>query len=331
MLNDKVSPVDVPREAARTLWGIHFRSPLMNAAGMFKNAEGYQMVAAQGAGGYLLGTTTARPRQGNEREKIRHPFAPYPRSGSASNWLGLPNEGHLAVAKRVASFEKVDGCPIGASLMTDPGLDEQEALEGLVEGLRAYEDAGVDFLEINESCPNAGHAHDIGEGLARRLAYLQEHFLDKRRRRLPVIVKFSNDTASESLPSILDLLLSLGFDGVNVGNTSTQYKKHLDAIAPSEQALYNFFCETFGGGVSGRPLKKTSLSLASTCMNYLKEKPSEREFHVIRTGGVEGVEDVKASEEHRIALNQWYTGYFESFSRDGHQLYARLYERLYTK
>ena len=33
-----------PEELARTLWGIRFRSPIMNAAGMFKNGEWYETV-----------------------------------------------------------------------------------------------------------------------------------------------------------------------------------------------------------------------------------------------------------------------------------------------
>jgi len=34
----------------KELWGIKFRSPIMNAAGMFKNGECYEMVAKQRAG-----------------------------------------------------------------------------------------------------------------------------------------------------------------------------------------------------------------------------------------------------------------------------------------
>ena len=30
----------VPKSLSRTLWGIEFRTPLLNAAGMFKNGEG---------------------------------------------------------------------------------------------------------------------------------------------------------------------------------------------------------------------------------------------------------------------------------------------------
>ncbi|MCP5111824.1 MAG: hypothetical protein GY953_13420, partial [bacterium] len=41
-----------------------------------------------------------------------------------------------------------------------------------------------------------------------------------------------------------------------------------------------------------------------------------------------GAEDVQRSEAAGVALNQWYTGYFEAFSRRGHGLYGELYRQL---
>src|SRR3989344_3365254 len=72
-------------ELSRTFWGIKFRSPIMNAAGMFKNGECYKMIAMQGAGAYLGGTSTWNPRIGNEKAGVYLPFVPYPASHSASN------------------------------------------------------------------------------------------------------------------------------------------------------------------------------------------------------------------------------------------------------
>ncbi|MEM1183368.1 MAG: hypothetical protein AAGM22_33825, partial [Acidobacteriota bacterium] len=196
----------VPREFERTPWGLPFRSPILNAAGLFKNGEGYGVVAAQGAGAYLAGTSTATPRKGNDRFGIHQPFAPYPRSGAASNWLGLPNPGHAAVARRLDRQERVDGCPAGASLGADPGAEAGAALDGLIEGLRRYAEAGLDFLEINESCPNTEAEASSFDGLVDRLRALSEGFLATRSRRLPVLVKLSTDTEAARLPEVLDLL-----------------------------------------------------------------------------------------------------------------------------
>ena len=320
----------VPEGHDRDLWGLVFRSPLLNAAGMFKNGEGYELAVRQGAGGYLAGTTTHRRRRGNHKRGVAAPFAPYPRSGAASNWLGLPNPGHQAVACRLKRLPRVAGCPVGASVAAcpDPRIAVDESSEQLAAALAAYEAAGVDFLEINESCPNTRQDPGGFEALRARLSEIAERFLARRQRRLPVILKLSCDTAVEDLKELLGLLVDLGFDGVNLGNTSTAYALRRRQIAASELALFDHFIETFGGGVSGRPLKADSLRLASTAVEILRRKPPAREFHVIRTGGIETAADVRESLVAGVSLCQWYSGYFEAFGRHGHRLYRRLYARL---
>lgn len=313
-----------PAGFERTLWGLTFRAPILNAAGMFKNGEGYEVARRQGAGGWLAGSTTARPRAGNPRT----PFVPYPRSGAASNWLGLPNPGHRAVAARLAALPRVPGFPIGASLAVtaEDGAGDEERLAGCVAGLELYAEAGVDFLEINESCPNtADDARGFAE-LRRRLTYLRDGFLARRRRRLPVIVKFSCDATADEVPPLVELLAELGYDGVNFGNTSTAYDAHRASIAAPERALFDHFRRRYGGGVSGRPLKERSLALAAAAVAELRRRPPPHEFHVIRTGGIEDAGDLRRSEEAGVALSQWYSGYFEAFARHGHGVYEELYQ-----
>ncbi|MEM1205223.1 MAG: hypothetical protein AAGN66_18490 [Acidobacteriota bacterium] len=322
-----------PEGLGRTLWGLRFQAPLMNAAGMFKNGEGYAVVARQGAGAFLAGTTTHRPRRGNRRCGVATPFAPYPRSGAASNWLGLPNPGHAAVARRLGRVRRVDGCPVGASVTADPepGVAEAQRLDELVAGMGLYAEAGVDFLEMNESCPNTEAEEATFEGLLERLQVVSDRFLGPKaadRRRPPVVVKFSCDTELERVPELVDALLDLGYDGVNFGNTSTAYGALRSQIRPAEQGTYDYFIKTFGGGVSGRPLKELSLSLASVAVARVAEKAGDREFHVLRTGGVETAADLRASAHGGIPMTQWYSGYFDAFADHGHDVYRRIFDGL---
>ena len=315
----------VAEQYKRTLWDLTFQHGLLNAAGMFKHGEGYETVWRQGAGGYLSGTTTAHQRTGNIKNGIAKPFAPYPRSRAASNWLGLPNDGHEAVAKRIAAFERYEGFPIGASLMTSPESSGKEALEELIVGMRLYEQAGVDFLEINESCPNVAHGASTLEAITERLEYTSRHFLAQRPRRLPVVVKFSTDTAPSDVEALLDILCSLGYDGVNFGNTSTNYAHHRTMLHASDKALFDYFTQTFGGGVSGKPLDTLSLNLVRRASEVLRAKAPKQEFHIIRTGGIATKADVEESFAAGASLCQWYTGYFERFAEDGHSLYAKMF------
>ncbi|MCU0329605.1 MAG: hypothetical protein MUC47_01355, partial [Candidatus Kapabacteria bacterium] len=96
------------------------------------------------------------------------------------------------------------------------------------------------------------------------------------------------------------------------------------AISPSEQRTYDAFVARFGGGISGRPLKEASLALARQAVNVVASMALDREFHVIRCGGIESAADIQQSLDAGIVLNQWYTGYFDAFARDGHDVYRTL-------
>jgi dihydroorotate dehydrogenase len=312
------------------LWDLNFGNGIFNAAGMFKLGEAYEVVAAQGAGAYLAGTTTSLPRTGNTSLGIKHPFIPYTFSGSASNWMGLPNEGHAVVASRIAKLGHRKNCPIGVSISSAPELTGIEAMEGLLDGFQLYDKAGVCFIELNESCPNVPHEHgnesstSLDSKLIERLEFVSKAYLNKRQRNLPVIVKFSNDTELHQIPALIDALYSLGFDGINLGNTSIRYEYYRTLMDKRDFKNFDFFTKSFGGGLSGRLLKENSLQLASHASAYLKSKDLSREFHVIRTGGIETKEDLLQSQAAGILLNQWFTGYFDQFAHFGHDVYKHI-------
>lgn len=317
-------PVAVP---PTTVWGMKLRTPLWNAAGMFKKGEGYAMVAAQGAGMWLAGTTTSRPRAGNTKNGIQWPAVPYPASGAAHNWMGLPNEGHAVVAERIARLDRRADCAVGISLSAEPGLEETVALHELADGMRRYIDAGVDYIEMNESCPNVpGHAGGpvLDDGLVRRLEYVMQHVLHGAARRVPVVVKFSNDTAIEQMDNLVATLVQMGYDGIVLGNTSTRYDLIEPQIAASERRTFRAFVEQYGGGVSGRPLKAWSLALCAAAVHAARNHAGSKEFHVVRCGGIESMADIEASAAIGVQLNQWYTGYFTGVGKYGHDVYGRV-------
>lgn len=320
----------IPNEYNKICWGLKFQSSVFNAAGMFKSGLGYRTCAYQGAGAFISGTTTALERHGNHKHGITHPFMPLSKTGAAINWMGLPNKGHETIAKRLSKIEKIEGCQIGASLSSDPDQLGLEALKGLVDGMSVYDKAGVDLIEINESCPNVLHEYGIVDcngldsSLVDRLNYVAEHFLKVRDRNLPVVVKLSNDTSIDLVEPLVKLLYDLGFDGINFGNTSTQYDRHRKSIDSEDLDKFDYFTSNFGGGLSGMPLKQVSLKLSTEAARIVKSMKSTHEFHIIRTGGIENNLDVKQSQEAGISLIQWFSGYFEQFGKHGHKLYRSL-------
>jgi len=200
-------------------------------------------------------------------------------------------------------------------------------LRELVAGMEDYDRAGVDYIELNESCPNVpSHASGshLDAGLLDRLDYVSQHFLRTRKRSLPVVVKFSVDTNPDQLEDLLRSLVTLRFDGIILGNTSTGYLQKRQHIHRFERTLYDRFTTTFGGGLSGRMLNGDSLMLSSLAITLLATLRPEGEFNVIRCGGVGEAADIVQSHNNGILLNQWYTGYFEAFAHHGHDVYTDL-------
>ena len=92
--------------------------------------------------------------------------------------------------------------------------------------------------------------------------------------------------------------------------------------------MFNYFTNSFGGGVSGKNLKNISKNLCKLANDYLQNKKLNKEFHIIRTGGIEDASDIIESEKIGIKLNQWYTGYFKNFGKYGHSVYSEISKKL---
>ena len=317
----------------RTLWGLDFRSPIINAAGMWKNGRGYDVSFYQGAGGFLGGTTVWNDRIGNVKDGIENPFAPFPRSGMAGNSIGLRNSGDPEVAEWYENKIRVPDFPLGHSVMGSPDIkDRVEKIDRLVDGMRLYEEAGVDWLENNWSCPNTEEDRPDFDALERDVIEVNRYFLRNRSRKygrvVPVVAKLSNDIPLSDVPRYVDMFIDYGYDGLNIGNTSTNYESLRHSVHPKERRLFDYFISTFGGGFSGSALKNTSALLCKAAVDRVEERKPDREFHIFRTGGIEGAEDLIISDEIGVSMNQWFTGYFEQFAQHGHKVYEQLYKKL---
>jgi dihydroorotate dehydrogenase len=315
--------INLPATTPVLAWGLTFRNSLMNSAGMFKNGEGYDVVSALGAGGYIGGTSTANPRLGNNKYGIKLPFITLPDSKISLNWLGLPNLGDDALAHKVITSNKVVGCPIGWSVMRSPDFNEADGLQLLINSLWKYcDNSQIDFIEINESCPNVKNG---GGSIIPRLEIISREFLQKRQRKLPIIVKLSNDLSIESVKQIVCELIRLGFDGINLGNTSTSYPEIRKQICAKDKELFDYFTKQFGGGASGCVLKQRSLDLCSAAAEVISNLQPDYEFHIIRSGGIDCASDLRDSQRNGITLNQWYTGFFTVYHQHGSKVYTSIY------
>jgi len=307
------------------LWGINFRAPLINAAGMFKNGECYDISYKQGAGGYLLGTTTSNPRAGNTKHDIYLPSVMLPSSNAAINFLGLPNLGDQVIIHNISKYNSYKNFPFGVSLMRSPDYSECQGLELLVESLFEYNGLElVQFIELNESCPNVKSGDN--SRLLARLSYISEQFIKKRTIRKPIILKLSNDLELRNLSDILEAVVRCGFSGLTLGNTVTEYSNYQNQLTRADRELMHYFTQNFGGGLSGAPLWDKSLELIRGASQLLQNIKPEQEFHLIQCGGIDSATKVRQSLDAGASLCQWYTGYFESLAKYGDNIYKNIYK-----
>lgn len=306
------------------MWGIEFCSPIANASGMFKNGDGYDTVASFGAGAYIGGTSTNNRRFGNKKDGIRVPFMTLPRSHVTINWLGLPNFGDEILGHKILTRNKIQGCPIGWSVMRTPDYHETRGMDKLIESLWLYHaNSQIDFLEINESCPNIQLS---GASILPRLKRISTEFLFKRRRRIPVVVKLSHNLSESSLEELLTALVELKYDGVNIGNSSPSYSNIRDRLDPLDYPMFDYFTTEFGGGVSGVVLKEQTLQLCSKAVKIIRKLKPTQEFHVIRTGGIDSYQDLEESHKAGISFNHWYTSFFENYNQVGDKVYQNMFD-----
>src|SRR5690349_13290340 len=124
------SRAHAPDECGRTLMGVRFPNPVGLAAGLDKNAEYVDALAALGFGFIEVGTVTPRPQPGNPKPRLFR----LPQAGALINRMGFNNHGVDALVANVlrASWRGVLGINIGKNFDTPL----ERALDDYVDCLR---------------------------------------------------------------------------------------------------------------------------------------------------------------------------------------------------
>ncbi len=315
-------PYEPPLNLIQKLWGIEFRAPLFNSAGMFKTPELYDFAANLGAGAFIMGTLTWNEIEGNKKLGIPKPFLPLPKSNASVNSLGLPNPGRISI-EMLEDLDKVPGVPVGVSVAENPHDSPEERIPNLIKLMELCERKGADFLELNPTCPNVSY-HSLLKEILKNVSL---YFLNERERNIPVLVKISGDTETKDIPYLANTILETGFDGITGTNTSTRYKFLRQSIHPAERKAYDFFTEHFGGGVSGAPIKYTSKEIIESLERYISQGPPSHEFHLIKSGGIKEPHDLEETLK-RVPLAEWYTGCIENYLNKKDLVYERMYKSL---
>ena len=275
----------------RTVMGIRFPNPVGLAAGLDKNGEYVDALAALGFGFIEIGTVTPRPQPGNARPRMWR----LEEHEGIINRLGFNNQGVESLLRNLerASYAGVLGINIGKNFDTpnDRAADDYLACLDAVYARASY-------VTVNISSPNTQDLRELQSSerlddllsalMARRDALAARHGATK-----PLLVKIAPDLDHAQIASIAALAVTHRVDGLIATNTTV----NRDAVAGHRHAAQL-------GGLSGRPLFGPSTKVLSKLAFELGGR-----VPLIGVGGIVGGADARAKIEAGASLVQLYTGF----------------------
>ncbi|MFB6297899.1 MAG: quinone-dependent dihydroorotate dehydrogenase [Salinirussus sp.] len=269
--------------ALRTeVFGLEFPTPVGVAAGFDKNGEVTHCLADLGFGFTEVGTVTPYPQSGNDRPRLFR----LPEDGGMINRLGFNSQGADRVRRRFQELGR-PAVPIGLNIGKMNTSGETEAIEDyrrVFDRLSAY----PDYFVVNVSCPNT--PEEFAEDDPEHVERIFETLDDENDADDPMLVKVGPDSTPEALAELVDIVESVGFDGIVATNTTTDHS----GLSGRHRG------ET--GGVSGRPLEATATETVRTLAG-LTDLP------IVGVGGVRDAAGAYAKIRAGASLVQLYTGF----------------------
>jgi dihydroorotate dehydrogenase len=280
----------VPAAPCRVM-GIDFPNPVGLAAGLDKNGECINNLAALGFGFVEIGTVTPRPQPGNPKPRMFR----LPAAQALINRMGFNNKGvdYLVEQVRRSGFNGVLGINIGKNADTPVERATDDYLIGLC---KVYPWAS--YVAVNISSPNTPGLRDLqyGAALDRLLEALkmeQRRLADEQGRYVPLAVKIAPDIADAELPTVAQALLRYEIDGVIATNT-TFSRTGVEQWPHADQA----------GGLSGAPLRARATAVVEQLRALLGDAAP-----IIAVGGIMSGADAAARIAAGADLVQIYTGF----------------------
>ncbi|MCP5174856.1 MAG: quinone-dependent dihydroorotate dehydrogenase [Moraxellaceae bacterium] len=271
--------------------GIDFANPVGLAAGLDKNGDYIDALAALGFGFIEIGTITPRPQAGNPLPRLFR----LPEAQAIINRMGFNNLGvdHLVSQVQKAKYQGVLGINIGKNFDTPV----ENAADDYVHCLEKVYDL-ASYVTVNISSPNTQGLRSLQTGTAfsdllKQLKDTQARLAAHYGHYVPLAVKIAPDLQDEEIEYMAEQLVLHKIDGVIATNT-TITRTGIEHLALSTET----------GGLSGKPLR----SLSTYTLSRLAQCLAGR----IPIIGVGGISDGAAAAEKINAgasLVQVYTGF----------------------
>ena len=270
--------------------GLDFPNPVGLAAGLDKNGDYIDALAALGFGSLEIGTVTPRPQPGNPKPRLFRLIE----HQAIINRMGFNNQGvdYLLEQVRSSQYKGVLGVNIGKNF--DTPIDK--ATEDYLICLRkAYLDAS--YITINISSPNTKNLRQLQQGdeIKKLLSALKEEQLDLQRQHnkyTPIVVKIAPDLSDQEIQHIAGILIEFSIDGVIATNTTLE-----------RSAVQGHPLADEKGGLSGSPVRQKSTYVVARLADELQGN-----IPIIAVGGIMSYADAQEKLDAGACLVQVYSG-----------------------
>lgn len=272
------------------IMGLEFKNPVGLAAGLDKNGDYIDALAALGFGFVEIGTVTPRPQPGNPKPRLFR----LPEYQAIINRMGFNNLGidHLLTQVKQSGYSGILGINIGKNVDTPI----ENAADDYLIGLRkAYTSAS--YITLNISSPNTKNLRQLqqGDDVKALISTLKEEQLKLQQQHgkyVPLALKIAPDLTADEITHIAKLLLEFEIDGVIATNTT---------IARDRIAGHPLANEA--GGLSGAPVKEQATIVVRGLAAELNGK-----IPIIAAGGILTAADAQEKLAAGAALVQIYSG-----------------------
>ena len=273
-----------------TLIGLSLPNPVGLAAGLDKNGQYIDALAALGFGFIEIGTVTPKAQAGNPKPRLFR----VPEHQAVINRMGFNNQGIDAMIQNIekSRFNGILGINIGKNATTPI---ENAADDYLICLEKAYTHAG--YITVNISSPNtqnlrALQGSDELSALLSALKNKQAHLAAAHGRYVPLAVKIAPDLNEQQVADIAHAAMQTEIDGIIATNTT------IDKSALGHHPLAGE-----QGGLSGAPVREASNRVLKQLLAEL-----EGRLPVIGVGGILSGADAAAKLHMGAAAVQVYSG-----------------------
>ena len=270
--------------------GLTFPNRVGLAAGLDKNADHIDALAALGFGFIEVGTVTPRPQHGNPRPRLFR----LPSAQGIINRMGFNNLGvdHMVERLQAQRWKGIVGVNIGKNKETPA----EQAIDDYLFCLRKVYPL-ASYVAVNISSPNTPGLRDLQFGstfteLLEQLKNEQQRLATEHQKQIPLLVKIAPDMREDEITSVAQQLLDYQIDGVIATNSTVDH--HTVAQLPHGNEK---------GGLSGAPLQ-----VASTRVIRLLAERLNGQIPIIGVGGIINANDAAEKIAAGASLVQLYSG-----------------------